>query len=106
MRFDVHIYHHHATEILDQLGDIMATLTELNDKLDGLTTDLSDLSTAVDAFIVSDEANFQALKDALAASNPAAVDAAVAKIDAARASLVAAKDKVTAADAADNLPTP
>jgi hypothetical protein len=106
MRFEVYVFHHHeiAGSISAQLGDIMFTLAELNTKMDGLTVDLSDLSTAVDAFIASDVANFAALQAALAGGDQAAIDAAVAKIDAARATLVAKKDAVTAADAADNLP--
>lgn len=80
----------------------MTKIDDLNAKIAELTTITTDLAAAVDAFIASDLANFQALKDALAAGNPAAIDAAIGAIEAARATLSTTKDKVVAADAADN----
>lgn len=82
------------------------SITDLATKIDGLVNDVSTLSTAVDDFIKSDETLFQALKDALAANDPATIDALIAQIDAARSALTATKDKVVAADAADELPAP
>lgn len=82
----------------------MGKVDDLNAKVTELTSVATDLAAAIDLLIASDLANFQALKDALAANDPAAIDAAIAKIEETRAALAATKDKVVAADEADNLP--
>jgi prefoldin subunit 5 len=108
VKFCVHVYHHYDDKglsyLIRQQEKIMSKIDELNTKIEELAQGVTDLGVAIDALIASDEANFQALKDALAANDPAAIDAAIAKLEASRAALATAKDKVVAADAADNLP--
>ena len=84
----------------------MGKTEDLTAKVTEVTTIVTELSAAVDLFIASDAANFQALLDAIAAGNSAAIQAAIDTLEAARATLAATKDKVTAADAGDNLPPP
>jgi ABC-type transporter Mla subunit MlaD len=83
----------------------MSLASDLNDKLDAAKGEFDAFNAKVDAFIASDAANFQALKDALAAAgaNDPAIQAAIDKAEALRADFAATGDKVTAADAADNL---
>jgi hypothetical protein len=92
-----------AAGLLIRSTEIMSKLDDLTAKVDELTGIVTDLGTAVDLLIASDAANFQALKDALAANDPAAIDAAIAKLEAARQTLADTKSRVVAADAADNL---
>lgn len=82
----------------------MTLINDLDAKVDQFASDFTDFVATVDAFITSDAANFAALQAALAANDTAGVAAIIAKIDAARATLATEKDKVSAADAADNLP--
>lgn len=110
MRLDVffHVESTHEAKLLDLIlkgqGKIMASQKELNDKIVELTTITTELAAAVDLFIESDKVNFQKLLDAIAAADPIAIQTAIDTLEAARVTLATTKDKVTAADAADNLP--
>jgi hypothetical protein len=109
MRLDLHVHHDRElrTFLREQENRIMTKLDDLKTQIEGLTSDLTELGGVIDAFIASDAANFQQLKDALDGSrDPGLIQAALDQIAAARATLASTKEKIVAADAADNLPTP
>lgn len=107
-RIDVHVHHDETSGIPEKLdtiivslGEISSQLTARNDQGEELMADLAALQASVDAqssvvdgAVALIQGLSQALKDAVAANDPAAIQAVIDELDANTSELATAVDNV------------